>query len=149
MLSLNRVRLCEPMDCSLLGSSIHGILQARILEWVFISSSRESSQPRDQTCVSYVSCISRRVLYHECHLGSCPGLSRETQFTPPGQNTGVGCHALLQGIFPTQGSNLRLLYVLHWPVGSLPSEDPAYSSLLRTWPCSSQPRFQGRMRAET
>ena len=38
--------LCNPMDCSPLGSSIHGILQARILEWVAISFSRESSQPR-------------------------------------------------------------------------------------------------------
>ena len=38
----------------------------------------------------------------------------------PGKNTGVGCHALLQGIFPTQGSNPRLLCFLHWQVGSLP-----------------------------
>jgi len=41
--------LCEPMDCSLRGSSIHGISQARILEWVAVSFSRESSQPRDQS----------------------------------------------------------------------------------------------------
>ena len=41
--------LCDPMDCSLPGSSVHGILQARILEWVAISSSRGSSQPRDRT----------------------------------------------------------------------------------------------------
>ena len=38
----------------------------------------------------------------------------------PGKNTGVGCHALFQGTFPTQGSNLRLLHLLHWQVGSLP-----------------------------
>ena len=38
----------------------------------------------------------------------------------PGKNTGVGCHGLLQGIFPTQGSNLHLLGLLHWQVGSLP-----------------------------
>ena len=44
--------LCHPMDCSLPGSSVHGILQARILEWGAISSSREPSQPRDQTWVS-------------------------------------------------------------------------------------------------
>ena len=41
--------LCDPVDCSPPGSSVHGILQARILEWVTISFSRESSQPRDQT----------------------------------------------------------------------------------------------------
>ena len=46
--------LCDPMDCSPPGSSVHGILQARILEWVAISSSRESSQPRDWI---WVSCI--------------------------------------------------------------------------------------------
>ena len=39
--------VCDPMDCSPLGSSVHGILQARILEWVAIPSSRGSSQPRD------------------------------------------------------------------------------------------------------
>ena len=39
--------LCDPMDCSLPGSSVHGILQARILEWVAMPSSRGSSQPRD------------------------------------------------------------------------------------------------------
>ena len=46
--------LCDPMDCSPPGSSIHGILQARILEWVAISFSRGSSRPRDQTQVSRI-----------------------------------------------------------------------------------------------
>ena len=44
--SLSGVRLCDSMDCSLPGSSVHGILQARILEWVAISFSRRSSRPR-------------------------------------------------------------------------------------------------------
>ena len=44
--------LCDPMDCSLPGSSVWGILQARILEWVAFSFSRTSSQPRDRTWVS-------------------------------------------------------------------------------------------------
>ena len=44
--------LCDPMGCSLPGSSVHGILQARILEWIAISSSRGSSWPRDWTWVS-------------------------------------------------------------------------------------------------
>ena len=46
--------LCDPMDCSLPGSSVHGILQARILEWVTISFSRGSSWPRDRTRVSRI-----------------------------------------------------------------------------------------------
>ena len=62
--------LCDPMDCSLLGSSVHGILQARIMKWVAISSSRGSSRPRDQTCISYVSCTGRRVLHHKRYLRS-------------------------------------------------------------------------------
>ena len=44
--------LCDPVDCSSPGSSVHGILQARILEWVTISFSRESSLPRDPTQIS-------------------------------------------------------------------------------------------------
>ena len=60
--------LCDTMDCSLPGSSVHEVLQARII--------------------------------------------------------GVGCHALLQGIFLTHGSNLRVLYLLHWQVGSLPLVPP-------------------------
>ena len=53
--------LCDPMDCSLPGSSLHGILQARILEWVAISFSRGSSRPRDQTWVS-------RILGRHCNF---------------------------------------------------------------------------------
>ena len=56
--------LCNPMDCSPPGSSVHGILLARLLEWVTISSSRKSSQPRDRTCVSGISCIGRQVLHY-------------------------------------------------------------------------------------
>ena len=56
---------CDPMDCSLSGSSVHGVLQARILEWVSISFSGGSSWPRDQTWVSYVSCIAGRLFTTE------------------------------------------------------------------------------------
>ena len=56
--------LCHPMDCSLPGSSVHRILQARILEGVAMSFSRRSFPPRDRSGVSCSSCIGRRVLYH-------------------------------------------------------------------------------------
>ena len=59
--------LWDPMDCSLLASSVHGILQARILEWAAMPSSRGSFWPRDGTCISYVSCI-----------GSCIGFFTTT-----------------------------------------------------------------------
>ena len=55
--------LCNPMDCSPPGSSVQGVLQARILEWVAMLSSRGSFQPMDRICISYVSCIGRQVLY--------------------------------------------------------------------------------------
>ena len=73
-----------------------GILLARILEWAATPSSRGSSWPRDWTWVSYVSCITKQILYH---LGS--------------QNTGAGCHFLLQGIFPAHGPNPGPLHCRH------------------------------------
>ena len=72
-------RVCSAMSYSLQshgswrsppGSSVHGILQARILEWVAISSSKGTSQPRDQTLVSCVSCSGRRILCHWVTRGS-------------------------------------------------------------------------------
>ena len=70
--------LCNPMGCSLPGFFVHGILQARILEWVAMPSSRGSSWPRDQTCISYIPCIDRQffffffvcLFYHWWYLGS-------------------------------------------------------------------------------
>ena len=53
--------LCDPMDCSSKGSPVHGVLQARILEWVATASSRGSPRPRDRT---HISCIGRWILYH-------------------------------------------------------------------------------------
>ena len=56
--------LSNSMDCNMPDSSVQGIFQARILEWVVISFSRGSSQPRSQTCVSCSFCIGRQILYH-------------------------------------------------------------------------------------
>ena len=63
----SHVRLFVTMDCSLPGSSVPGILQARIPEWVAVPSSRVYSQPRNQT---HISCIGRWVLYCYCYLGA-------------------------------------------------------------------------------
>ena len=68
----------------------------------------------------------------------CPTLCDPMDCSPPGssihgnssgKNTGVGCHALLKGIFPTQGSNLLLLCLLQWQVGSLPLAPPGKSHI--------------------
>ena len=58
------LNLCDLIDTSPPGSSVHGIFPARILEWVVMPSSRGSSGARDQTHVSYISCSNRWALYH-------------------------------------------------------------------------------------
>lgn len=60
--------LCDPLDCSPSGSSVHGILYARILERHALLQG--SARPRDRTHVSKVSCTGRQVLHHQRHLGS-------------------------------------------------------------------------------
>ena len=62
--------LCDPMDCSQPGFSVHWILQSGILQWVALPSSRRPSWPRVQTHDSCVSRIGRHVFYHYCLLGS-------------------------------------------------------------------------------
>ena len=69
--------LCDPMDYNPPGSSVHAVFQARILEWVVISSSRGCFWPRDWTLnrhqtphISWVSCIGRQIIYYPCPLGS-------------------------------------------------------------------------------
>ena len=62
----------QSMDCSPPGSSVHGILQGRILEWAAMSFSRGSSPPRDRTRVSCVSCTGRQVLDHCAPGKPCP-----------------------------------------------------------------------------
>ena len=191
--------LCNLMDCSPPGFSVHGIFQARILEWVAISFYKGSSWPRVRIWVSW---ISNRILSHwatcccstdklcltlcdpmDCstpgfHVLHCLPEFAQTHvhwvgdaiqpFHPPlppsppvlnlpqhqglfqwvvcshqvakvlelsqglwltrllcpwgspGRNTGMGCHFLLQGIFPIQGLNLHLLRLLHWQLDPLP-----------------------------
>ena len=137
------VQLC-PTLCNPMGYTVHGILQARILEYVAVSFSRRSSQPRDRTQVSHFADWTTRkaqeywsgqtipspvdLLNPGIELGSpalqadslpaepvrkptlcncldCSPPGSSVYGNSPGKNIGVGCHALLQGIFPTQGSN--------------------------------------------
>ena len=121
--------LCDPMDCSLPGSSVHGNSPGKnagvgchaLLQWIFLT---QGSNPGLPHC--------RQILYHLSHqrssaaaaaaaksLQSCPTLCEPVNCSPPGssahrdspgKNAGVGCHALLQWIFPSQGSNPGLLH---------------------------------------
>ena len=59
-----------------------------------------------------------------CYPVDCSPPGSSVHRDSPGKNTGMGCHALLQGIFPTQGPNLLLLCLLHWKAGSLPLGPP-------------------------
>ena len=59
---LSRVQLCGPIARR--GSSVQGILQARMLEWVTVPFSGRSSPPRDRTQVSCIACTGRQILYH-------------------------------------------------------------------------------------
>ena len=124
--------LCDPMDYRLPGSSIYGITQTRILEWVAISFSRGFSGPREWTQRPrdwiQVSCIVDRFFTvwatketllvikvkprSHIRLVATPwAIGYQAPLGPwdfPGKSTGVGCHFLLQGIFPTQRLNLGL-----------------------------------------
>ena len=90
--------LCDPMDCSLPGSSVHGIVQARILEWVSMPSSRGSSQPRDRIQIS----LWRRILYHLSHQGSSgsKGSIQEMLGNQCKLFEGKGCDFLSKCCFP-------------------------------------------------
>ena len=89
----------NPMDCSPPGSSVHGISQARLQEWVDFSSSRRFSQPRDRTQVSRIA-----------GRFSTSWATWEAQEYWSGSNTGVGSLSLLQRIFPTQEPNQGRLF---------------------------------------
>ena len=62
--------LCDPIGCSPPGSSVHGILQARILGYVAMPSSKGSSRPRNWMHISHIFGIARQVLHHSCQLES-------------------------------------------------------------------------------
>ena len=103
----SNVWLCDPMDCSLPGSSVHGILQARILEWVAMPSSSKSSQPKDQTCISCTSCITCRFFTHWVSWEALVNISAAHQILliPPSKHL-LGLH------FPTsyKGSYGQVTY---------------------------------------
>ena len=98
----------------ILGTIVHlaplsmGILQARILEWAAIPLSRDLPNPETEP--------RSPALQADSLPTKLPGKSPK--------NTGMGCCVLLQGVFPTQGSNPCLLCLLHWLVGSLPLAPP-------------------------
>ena len=117
---LSHVQLCDTVDCSPPGSSVHGIFQTRILHRAAISYSRGSSWPRDQTQIFCISCI---------------GWRREWQPTPvflPGESHG---QRSLAGYSPWRfkESDMTEWLTLHWQADSY--------QCTTVWPRNSTPRF--------
>ena len=106
------------MDCGLLGSSVYGILQARILEWVTISFSRGSSWPRDQTQISWGSCIAGR--------------------WATGKPLVLFCYKLVtKGMLP-----ISLNYA-YWPISGTPASQGMRIKLKHLWPAHKKPASPG------
>ena len=136
---------CDPMDCNPPGSPVHGISQARILEWVVISYFRGSSQPRDPTHVSCISCFGRQILYR-CATWEAP-ISHSWKVNPsrdPGicnqlfisRGAGAGTQRQQPGersyVFRT--TKVRLLTTCQ-PLGAASMAHPASSAAPRPLPC--------------
>ena len=132
--------LCNPMEYSLPSFCVHGVLQARILEWIAMPSTRGSSWPSLLFKLDPASLMSpalagvfftTSIIWEACYVCSIlssslwsHGLQPTRLLCPwnfPGKNTRVGYHALLQGIFPTRD---WILHLLHQQADSLPFEPP-------------------------
>ena len=112
------------MDYTPLGAFVPGILQARMLEWVAMPSSRGSSQSRDRTHICYVFWIGRQVLYHQHHLGS-PLLLIQIYYS----------HSL--GFFPSR----NMVYAHLGPVQWILKKHVMMSNLKP--PCTAKPLSKG------
>ena len=103
--------LCNPMDCRPPGFSVHGILQARTLERVDISSTRGSSRPRDRTLISCICCIGRQILYRwatreappysRCLISDVCVTLWASHFTKPSKLSVGKCQLMLLPLYPS------------------------------------------------
>ena len=136
--------LCDPIDCSPPSSSVHGISQARILEWVVMPSSRRPSRPRDQTRISCISCISRQIRYCWATGEASVYLTQfsSIQFSLPVMSHSLRPHELQHARppcpSPTPGAHSNLCPLSRWcqliislsvvPFSSRPQSFPAAGS---------------------
>ena len=119
--------LYDPMDCSPPGSSVHGDSPGKntgvgchfFLQGIFPTQVSVKNIYLVSNCVldCCCCCLDTKSCSTLCYLMDCSWPGSSVHWDSPGKNTGVGCHFLLQGIFPTQGSNPHLLY---WQADSLP-----------------------------
>ena len=122
----SRVQLCatNPMDSIPPGSSVHGIFQARTVDWVPMPSSRGSSQPRDSTPVTYISCTGRQALYLE----------------PPGKPRGLWHTYLLSHNSDFESSKPRLDSCWGYHKANIKALTRLDSHLETHWTCESSRR---------
>ena len=124
---------CNPMECSPTGSSVHGMFQARILEWAAISCPRGSSRARGQTLISCVSCIGRQVFFTIAPPGS-PDLLYGyflTFLKTFNISTSLHCPAIWKGFLHLVNS--YLLFQAHLtPKMAMPTQLTSITSVLRT-----------------
>ena len=120
--------LCDPLDCSHQVPLSMGILQATILEWIAMPSSRGSSWPRDQTHIAYVSCTGRQVLYHQhpWEAATLPPLTLQyssccTDLSGPLTEQACPISGSLQLAVPFP-SGIPRLALSHWQVPERPSQ---------------------------
>ena len=97
--------LSNPMDCSPPDSSVHGIFQARVLEWGAIAFSQHRASDDYILTLRYVLYLVAQSCPTLCNPRDCSLPDTSVHGDSPGKNTRVGDLSLLQGIFPTQGSN--------------------------------------------
>ena len=135
LLQSSCLTLCDPLNCSPLGSSVHGILQARTLEWVAVSFSRGSSQSRDQTCIYYkislvAQTVKRLLTMQETRVQSLgwedpleKEMATHSSILPHGRRSLVAYSP-----WGHKGSNtterLYFHFHFHWQAGPLPLAPP-------------------------
>ena len=137
--------LCNPIDGSPPASSLHGIWQVAWIGCWSVGQCISKGSPKKQNQQT-VYIQGGRFILKNCVLYSVTsvmsnslqpyGLQPTRLLCPwdsPGKTTGVGCHALLWGIFPTQGLNPHLLRLLHWQANSLPLMPTGSSSSCGYW----------------
>ena len=108
-----------PEQTVIISKLVHALFYTCVNRWEGLKTIFKRSNYEAVCLLSCFSCL---------QLFATPWTVQPTRllcpWDSPGENTGVGCHALLQGIFLTQGSNPCLLSLLHWQVGSLPRAPP-------------------------
>ena len=122
--------LCNPMDYSPPGSSVHGILQVRILEWLAIPSSRQSSWSRNQTCISYISCIGWWVLHHFSSVQFSHSVLSDSLWPHEPQHTTPPCPS------PTPGVHPNSCPLCQWCHPTISSSVIPFSSCPQSFPVS-------------